>query len=147
MELWKKLQWKDQSPILLFNCPADLYNLFAELNTDIKTSAIGKFQFIIVFAESLSQINKLIPIAVGSLESSGILWSAYPKKSSKKYKSDISRDCGWELFSKSNFEPVRQISINEDWTALRFKKVSDIKTMKRKTALSEKGKERISKNS
>lgn len=57
----------------------------------------------------------------------------YPKGTSKKYKSEINRDNGWEILAKSGFESVRQIAIDEDWSAMRFRKVEFIKIMKRRT--------------
>jgi hypothetical protein len=50
------------------------------------------------------------------------------------------------VLGKLNFEGVMQVSIDEDWSALRFRHVDYIKTMKRKKALSEKGKKRIRDN-
>jgi hypothetical protein len=37
---------------------------------------------------------------------------------------------------------IRQIAIDDDWSALRFRKPEHIKTMTRKFAVTEKGKER-----
>ncbi|MDG1276314.1 MAG: hypothetical protein P8O16_03470 [Algoriphagus sp.] len=60
------------------------------------------------------------------------LWIAYPKKTSKKYKATINRDSGWGELEAHDFEGVRQIAIDEDWSALRFRKIKYIKTMNRK---------------
>ncbi|MDI5787736.1 hypothetical protein PO124_02480 [Bacillus licheniformis] len=46
-----------------------------------------------------------------------------PEKSSKVYKgSDCSRDTVAGLLADQGYEPVRQIAIDEDWSALRFRK-------------------------
>lgn len=73
----------------------------------------------------------------------------YPKGTSKRYKCDFNRDTGWAIMGKFDMEPVRMVAIDEDWSALRFKKVDYIKTMKRNTegALSEKGKIKAGQNS
>jgi hypothetical protein len=60
-----------------------------------------------------------------------ILWYCYPKGSSKKYKCEFNRDTGWEGLGKYNLEPVRQIAIDEDWSAIRFRRVEYIKTITR----------------
>ncbi len=52
------------------------------------------------------------------------IWFSYPKKSSKRYKSEISRVKDWELMELGGYEPVKQISLSEDWTALQFRKGS-----------------------
>jgi hypothetical protein len=73
-----------------------------------------------------------------------VLWFAYPKKSSKRYKSDISRDEGWAPLGELGFEGVRQVAIDEDWSALRFRQAGYIKTMARnqRLAMSEEGRAR-----
>ncbi|HAH36603.1 MAG TPA: hypothetical protein DCL81_08800 [Algoriphagus sp.] len=61
-----------------------------------------------------------------------LLWMAYPKGSSKRYQVKINRDSGWGILGKYDFEGVRQIAINEDWSALRFRNTKFIKTLTRK---------------
>ncbi len=48
--------------------------------------------------------------------------------------------------AERNYEPVTMIAIDEDWSALRFRQIENIKTMSRKFAISNKGKERIKGN-
>ncbi len=74
----------------------------------------------------------------------GILWFAYPKKSSKEYETNLSRDDGWQPLDDLGYEGVRQVAIDEDWSALRFRHVDHIKTMNhdKKRAMSKKGKKR-----
>lgn len=55
------------------------------------------------------------------LAEDALLWIAYPKKSGK-IRSDISRDNGWELVFAAGYEPVTQVAIDDDWSALRFRK-------------------------
>jgi hypothetical protein len=50
----------------------------------------------------------------------GLLWVSYPKKSSK-IATDISRDVAWEVMKEFGLQPVFQISIDETWSALRFR--------------------------
>jgi len=81
--------------------------------------------------------------------SSGDLRKFYPgvgKGSSKKYNSDINRARAREVFAPYEFEAVTQVAIDDDWSAMRFRYVDYIKTMKRKTAVTKKGKERIKGN-
>lgn len=59
------------------------------------------------------------------------LWIAYPKLSGK-LKSDLSRDRGWEPIAAHNLHGVMQVSLNEDWSALRFRYRDEIKEFTRK---------------
>jgi phosphatidylserine/phosphatidylglycerophosphate/cardiolipin synthase-like enzyme len=95
------------------------------------------------FAKNMEEGRELAEKAVKAASEDGHLWFCYPKGTSKKYKSNIKRETSWELFSPFEFEPVSQVAINDDWSAMRFRQVDNIKTMKRKTAATEKGRERI----
>ena len=50
------------------------------------------------------------------------VWFAYPKGSSKRYKCDFNRDTGWDALKALGWETVRAVSIDEDWTGLRFRR-------------------------
>jgi hypothetical protein len=39
-----------------------------------------------------------------------LLWFAYPKGTSTKYKCDFNRDSGWDSLQKSGFDTVRQVA-------------------------------------
>jgi len=57
-----------------------------------------------------------------------------PQATSKRYKSEINRDTGWQALGQAGFEPVRAVAIDEDWSALRFRRVEFIKTLTRATS-------------
>jgi hypothetical protein len=64
-------------------------------------------------------------------EGDAAVWFAYPKGTSKKYKSQINRDNGWKVLGQQGFEPVRMVAIDEDWSAVRFRRAGFIKNMAR----------------
>ena len=68
------------------------------------------------------------------LEGDAILWCAYPKGSSTRYTCEFNRDTGWASLGTAGFEPVRQIAIDEDWSALRFRRAQYISTLRRDPA-------------
>ena len=139
----KKLQLKDQNPLLIMNAPAEYKLVLASVSVHYDLTPKQKYSFIQLFVRSKVEIEHDAEQVIYALDGDGMLWVAYPKKSSKKYTSDISRDSGWEIFGKHSFEPVRQIAIDEDWSALRFRNVDYIKDLKRRSALSQKGQDRM----
>ena len=141
--VFKKLGLTNQNPILVLNAPAEYQPLMAEIEAEIHTAVKGRYKFIQIFAQEMAEAVRLTKESIGSLEEGGHFWFCYPKGASKKYKSDISRDKSWEVLAPYNFEPVTLVAIDDDWSAMRFKHVDTIKEMKRKTAATEKGKERI----
>jgi len=56
-----------------------------------------------------------------AIEDSAVVWFVYPKQTSKRYKSDLNRDVCWQALKPLSLQPVRQIAIDDDWSALRFK--------------------------
>jgi hypothetical protein len=86
------------------------------------------YEFMIFFVQFVSEIELLAPKALHNLTSDGILWFAYPKKRSKKLSSDIDRDHGWEVLINRGFDKVRLVTIDDDWSALRFRNIRFIKS-------------------
>ncbi|WP_271770091.1 hypothetical protein [Aquimarina algiphila] len=148
--LFKKLQLPPLlDEILILNEPEGFCKeLDCLKDVVIKESLIqvSEVDFALVFVTQKTQIENRIETVYPKLVGDAILWFAYPKKTSKKYTSEINRDYGWGVLGDYNLEPVRQVSIDNDWSALRFRKVSFIKKMTRSKdfALSEAGKEKTS---
>ncbi|MDS1030972.1 DUF3052 domain-containing protein [Bacillota bacterium LX-D] len=139
----KKLGLTTQNPVLILNAPDEYKDVLSEITAEIHTTINGKYKFIQVFQIDLYKTKSIAKDLIEALETDGHLWLCYPKGTSKKYKSDINREKAWDIFAAYEFEPVTQISIDDNWSAIRYRHVDHIKTMKRKTAASEKGKERI----
>jgi hypothetical protein len=53
-----------------------------------------------------------------------VLWFAYPKGTSKRHASEINRDTGWDSLKSADFETVRLVAIDQDWSALRFRRAA-----------------------
>jgi hypothetical protein len=60
-----------------------------------------------------------------------VVWFAYPKGTSKRYRCEFNRDTGWAAVGAAGFEGVRQVAIDEDWSALRFRRPEFIKSLTR----------------
>ncbi|MFA8341342.1 MAG: hypothetical protein ACEPO8_00090 [Rhodothermaceae bacterium] len=141
----KKLRFQEQNPVLILNSPKEFKEIEKEINSKIETDLSVKSEFILGFYKSIAEAEKDTEKIVKALEGDGYLWFCYPKGTSKKYKSDLNRTTVLQLFAPFDFEGVTQVAVDEDWSAMRVRYVDNIKVMKRKTAMSEKGKERIKK--
>lgn len=145
----KKLNFKDQKMACVLKAPEAFSEHLADLKSLTSVQEAVKpqntYDFALLFAVMKTDISALFNQVKNNLSKDGLLWIAYPKKSSKKYKSDISRDDGWQVLGDAGYEGVRMVAIDEDWSALRLRQAEFIKTMKRsqKMAMSEKGKERV----
>lgn len=102
-----------------------------------------EIEFVLLFATRKEELDTQVRQIAPQLKGDALFWICYPKGSSKKYQCDFNRDTGWAILGEYEMEPVRQVAIDEDWSALRFRKVTYIKTLKRKfEALSEAGKKK-----
>ncbi|WP_100371716.1 DUF3052 domain-containing protein [Bacillus sp. FJAT-45037] len=143
----KKLQLKDQStPVLIVNAPIEYKEVMEQFSAPLHTERVEQeYFFIQVFGTEKDTLQANVKEQVRAIADDGLFWVCYPKKTSKAYKgSDCSRDIVGAMLADEGYEPVRQVAIDEDWSALRFRKVEHIKSLKRKVAVSEKGKQRIS---
>jgi hypothetical protein len=140
--IFKKLNWKTQDPIYVLGAPPSFATALAELagQATIKTRLGKNVTFAIGFATRQSQVDKLAAQLAAASTGDATLWVAYPKASSKNYNCDFNRDTGWQRFGDFGFEPVRQVAIDEDWSALRFRRVEFIAKMTRTFAMTEAGK-------
>lgn len=148
MGLLKKLQRKEQDTLHLYQKPPELGSDWNELEAEIATSAVSKgsgtINFLLGFVLTEKEIQSLLQLTNEHRSDDCLFWIAYPKKTSKNYKAEINRDSGWEALGALSYEPVRQIAIDKDWSALRFRKVEQISKLTRnsKMILSEEGRKK-----
>ena len=133
MSTFAKLNLKDQTEIVVLNAPASFEPELKSLKgVKVRRDAKGgDIDFSLAFVMTQKEVDTLGPQVAKKAKGDAVVWFAYPKGSSKKYKSQINRDSGWAVMGKAGFEPVRMVAIDEDWSAVRFRRVEFIKTMNR----------------
>lgn len=146
--IFQKLNLKTQTEIVVLNAPdtfeAELTAL-ENVNVHRKTGDLKQIDFALAFVTKQNQVDKVARVFAKKAQGDAVLWFAYPKGKSKKYRCEFNRDNGWTELGKQGFEPVRQVAIDGDWSALRFRRVDFIKSMTRGFAMTEQGKTRVSK--
>lgn len=142
--LFKKLNFTNQASIAVLNAPDSFDPELQAMRpfTRVHTDAGAHAEFILGFAHTQAEVDALAAEVATQTAGDAVVWIAYPKASSKRYTCDFNRDTGWAVLGQLGFEPVRQVAIDEDWSALRFRRVAFIKTMTRSFAMSEAGKAR-----
>ena len=132
--LFKKMNFKGHERVVVLNQPVEFKQHFEEMKpfTKMTTRASAKeLDYVLFFAKTQKELDQQFAKVKDKLSDDVLLWIAFPKKSSKKYKSEINRDNGWTELGKAEFEGVKIIAIDDDWSALRFRRVKHIKTLKR----------------
>jgi hypothetical protein len=134
--LFKKLNFKDHKSILVVNSPdsfeAELSEMSNITQIERKEENLSTIEFAICFATKQVEIDSFITTVKPKLQGDAIVWLCYPKGTSKNYKCEFNRDTGWKIVGELGLETVRQVAIDEDWSALRFRKTEYIKTITRR---------------
>ena len=144
--LLKKLQYRPGTPITVVDAPDELASAIAAWSSEgeVRARITKGAAFVIAFVRASDELHRTVGRVVPKLADDATLWMAYPKKSSKKYRSDLSRDDSWQALGDLGFEPVRQVAVDADWSALRFRRAEQIRQLARdpSRALSRTGRSR-----
>jgi hypothetical protein len=85
----------------------------------------GRADVVLLYSRSQEQLERDAAAAIDAVRDGGILWVCYPKKSAGT-PSDMSREICRRLMVQRGWDAVSQISIDEIWSAMRFKPVAEI---------------------
>jgi hypothetical protein len=128
--LFKKMNLTTQGEIAVFNAPKSFEGELKALE-DVKIlrdpKKPSKLGFAVAFAVTQSELDRYSALMAAGSEGDAILWFAYPKGTSKRYRCEFNRDQGWQAIRDAGFESVRQVAIDGDWSALRFRRVAYVK--------------------
>ncbi len=134
MTTFAKLNLKDQRDIVIENAPASFEPEIASLKGVVVRRSMSdtkQVAFSLTFATKQKEVDALAKAVGRTADGDAIVWIAYPKKSSKKFTCEFNRDSGWASMGAAGFEPVRMVAIDEDWSAVRFRRAEFIKNMTR----------------
>jgi hypothetical protein len=134
LSTFEKLNLKNHTQIIVLNAPESFEPELAALhNVTVLRSLqdVDGIQFSLAFVTKRQEVDTLGKAIATRAKGDAVVWFAYPKGTSKKYKCEINRDSGWHVLGKAGFEPVRMVAIDEDWSACRFRRAEFIKTMTR----------------
>jgi hypothetical protein len=130
--LFKKLNLGAHTVIHLLNAPGSFETELAALKgVTVKRSVSGTSSFAMAFVITQAELDAASKKLAAACAGDAVLWMVYPKGTSRKYRCEFNRDSGWPVLGAAGFEPVRMVAIDEDWSALRFRRVEHIKAMTR----------------
>ena len=120
-EVWGKLNLKDQTAVLVVNAPPSFESQLKALDgvtVKRRPADVKSFDFSLAFVTRQKEVDDLARVVA------------------KKAKGD------------AGFEPVRMVAIDNDWTAMRVRRVEFIKNLTRPEsfALSTEGKKRTARH-
>ena len=132
--VFQKLNLKAQTEIVLFNVPKSFEAELVKLQ-NVKIARNPKkpasLQFALAFTQQQAELDRLSKLLAAHSSGDVVLWFAYPKGTSKRFTCEFNRDTGWHVIRDAGFDSVRQVAIDEDWSALRFRRLEFIKASAR----------------
>jgi len=108
---------------LVLNAPAGYRQQLEPLPegaTYSETPGEGSFDFVQLFVQDSRELERMAPAALQAAGKEGALWLCYPKRSSGM-ETDLTRDAGWAVIYAAGLQGVRQIAVDETWSAVQFK--------------------------
>lgn len=133
-DLFRKLNLGATDRIVVLDAPAGFEAELARLDgvTVLRAAPTsGEVAFALAFVTRLAQVEAATAALGPRMPGDPVFWFAYPKATSKRHRCEFNRDTGWASLGAAGFEAVRQVAIDEDWSALRFRRVEQIKTLRR----------------
>ena len=122
ISILKKLKLDKHNNVAILNAPDEFTDVLKHFKGSVDKKIKGKYSYVQVFITSQSEFVNLGESLSNAIEGDGILWVCYPKGTSKKYKKvDCNRDTLREAIISHGFEGVSMISLDDDWSAMRFR--------------------------
>lgn len=107
-DLARKLQIKDQG-ITVLHVPDDV-GLDLPPGTDAG---------VLLFVRDRAELDDRAEPALEAARADRLAWIAYPKAG--KLGTDLNRDTLWAALEGRGVRPIRQVAIDDTWTAMRFR--------------------------
>ena len=133
--IFDKLNWAGRTEILVLNAPDSFEGALKTLRDTRVLRRLGAAKsvgFALAFITRQADLTRLSVVLAGKASGDAALWFAYPKGTSRRYQCDFNRDTGWDSVRAGGFDTVRQVAVDEDWSALRFRRSEYIKSSGRK---------------
>jgi hypothetical protein len=115
MELAAKLQLKSGQGVEVVLAPDSMSTTFADRTQSVADVAAALLMFVV----DQATLERHRPRIVNAVIERLLTWVAYPKAG--QLGTDLNRDSLTALLNASGIEPVRQIAVDDVWSALRFR--------------------------
>jgi hypothetical protein len=118
--LVRKLGIKPHARLQFVSPPHDFEELVArDMPSGTVVSRRGPLDFALLFVKSSSELKKDFPLLRDRLESNGMLWVGWPKKSSG-VATDLTEDVVREYGLEAGLVDVKVCAIDDVWSGLKF---------------------------
>ncbi len=122
--LVQKLALKEGSQVLLVHAPDGYASRLEPLPAGVVLNApAGPYDVIQVFVATQKDLEGTLPTLKPLLKPKGYIWVTWHKGTSH-VKTDVTRDTIWPFSAAIGLQPVSNVAVDDDWSALRLKIVA-----------------------
>jgi hypothetical protein len=115
----ERLQVKGERRLAVIGASAAVDN---KIGVEKQRCDMSHADVVLLFVAHRVQLDSTLPGVLKKVSKGAIIWIAYPKLTSK-LAADLSRDLIRALAAKFGLDTVSQIAIDDDWSALRVKRM------------------------
>ena len=115
----EKLHISPAKSVMFFNPPENNRELLG-ISEDISITEGDPADILLAYIENREQLERNLLALKSNIKDNGALWIAYHKGTSP-VDTDISRDSIHAYAAENGLKGVSMISINDNWSAFRFK--------------------------
>jgi len=115
----ERLQVKGERRLAVVDAPAVVDN---KIGVKKQRCDISEADVILLFSADRGQLDSTLPSMLEKAPTDAIIWIAYPKLTSK-LAGDLSRNLIHALAAESGLDTVSQVAIDDDWSAMRVKRI------------------------
>ena len=138
-EIYKKLNPKGLMPVVVLDAPDEFHREMASwpvLHLHHHLATLEAPGMLLAFVHEESEVEAAAKLLSGQISAQTVLWFAYPKLSAKekngaKHRAQLGRDRGWDALTALDLRPVSLTALNEEWSALCFKRAAEVKSRKK----------------
>jgi hypothetical protein len=127
--LARKLLLKQGHVGALVNAPPGYAERLEPLPAGASVSEVlsAGLDFVLLFAASLAELELHAASAASAVRPGGLLWVGY-RKGGRRVGTDLNRDLLWRAMARYGQSGVTLVSIDETWSAMRFRPESEVGT-------------------
>lgn len=119
MDLIKKLRVAADKPLYVINAPSGYPEIFEDIVVKQKLGKEKPVAQLILFAADSNELTHYLPRLADHIGHDTLFWIWYPKKSGS-ISSDLVLMKTWDIVFNSGYRAQTSVSVDKDWTGLRF---------------------------
>jgi hypothetical protein len=116
VDLAGKLQLRPEASVAVRGAPADLV---ATIVGDRSQAEASVAEALVAFVRDAGELKETAPLLVDATQRAALTWVAYPKGG--QLGTDLNRDVVRETLAPQGAQTVRQVALDDVWSALRLR--------------------------